>query len=86
MLDYNYALMDLTVFGRQEEWEDSPAGRTRLGHATRTLGGAPQWPPLWEWPGGHPTSQWPPRLEAGYSDDLGAAGVAPLGITATDRS
>ena len=37
----------------------------------RTLGGAPDWPPLWEWPGGRPTSQWP-RLDAGYSDDLGA--------------
>jgi Bacterial protein of unknown function (DUF899) len=74
VLDYSYALMDLTVFGRQEEWEDSPAGWPRLGQATRTLGGAPQWPPLWEWPGGRPTSQWP-RLKAGYSDDLGAAGA-----------
>lgn len=25
-LDNNYALMDLTVFGRQESWEDSPPG------------------------------------------------------------
>jgi predicted dithiol-disulfide oxidoreductase (DUF899 family) len=25
-LDYSYALMDLTVYGRQESWEDSPAG------------------------------------------------------------
>ena len=31
VLDYSYALMDLTVFGRQEDWEDSPVGwpRTR---------------------------------------------------------
>ena len=78
VLDYSYALMDLTVFGRQEDWEDSPVGWPRRGHATRTLGGAPEWPPLREWPGGRPTSQWP-RLEAGYSDDLGAAhaGAAP---------
>ncbi len=68
--------MDLTVFGRQEDWEDSPAGWPRRGHATRTLGGAPEWPPLWEWPGGRPTSQWP-RLETGYSDDLGAADAVP---------
>ena len=25
-MDYSYALMDLTVYGRQESWEDSPAG------------------------------------------------------------
>jgi len=25
-MDNNYALMDLTVYGRQEPWEDSPAG------------------------------------------------------------
>jgi hypothetical protein len=23
-MDYTYALMDLTVYGRQETWEDSP--------------------------------------------------------------
>jgi len=73
-LDYSYALMDLTVFGRQEEWEDSPPGWPRLGHATRTLSGPPEWSPLWEWPGGRPTSQWP-RLAEGYGDDLGASDV-----------
>ncbi|HEY6747719.1 MAG TPA: DUF899 family protein [Mycobacteriales bacterium] len=25
-MDYSYALMDLTAFGRQERWEDSPPG------------------------------------------------------------
>ena len=25
-MDYSYALLDLTVYGRQETWEDSPAG------------------------------------------------------------
>jgi len=29
VLDYSYALMDLTVFGRQEDWEDSPVGWPR---------------------------------------------------------
>ncbi|WTX00160.1 DUF899 domain-containing protein [Streptomycetaceae bacterium NBC_01309] len=70
VVDYSYALMDLTVLGRQEAWEDSPAGWTRLGQATRTLGGAPEWPSLWEGTGGRPTAQWP-RVDAGRSDDLG---------------
>src|SRR5256885_7795366 len=55
VLDYSYALMDLTVFGRQEEWEDSPQSCPRRGPATRTLGGAPERPPLWEWPACRPT-------------------------------
>jgi succinylarginine dihydrolase len=25
-VDYSYALMDLTVYGRQESWEDAPPG------------------------------------------------------------
>lgn len=25
-VDYSWALLDLTVYGRQEAWEDSPAG------------------------------------------------------------
>jgi predicted dithiol-disulfide oxidoreductase (DUF899 family) len=68
-MDYSYALMDLSVFGRQESWEDSPPGWPRQGHLTRTDGGAPDWPRVSEWPGGRPTSQWP-RLAAGRSDDL----------------
>jgi predicted dithiol-disulfide oxidoreductase (DUF899 family) len=58
-----YGLLDMTVFGRQETWEDSPAA----------------WPQRWGRGGEHvyrmngrPTAQWP-RLEAGRSDDLGAA-------------
>jgi predicted dithiol-disulfide oxidoreductase (DUF899 family) len=60
-MDNNYALIDLTVYGRQEPWEDSPPG----------------WPQQWgEGParmrtGGRPIAQWP-RLEAGRSDDLAA--------------
>jgi predicted dithiol-disulfide oxidoreductase (DUF899 family) len=60
-MDYSYALMDLTVYGRQEPWEDSPSG----------------WPQQWGvGPGEHvtringrPIAQWS-RLEAGRSDDL----------------
>jgi predicted dithiol-disulfide oxidoreductase (DUF899 family) len=58
-MDYSYALMDLTVFGRQEPWEDSPDG----------------WPQRWQVDGsntrmnGRPIPQWS-RLEAGRSDDL----------------
>jgi predicted dithiol-disulfide oxidoreductase (DUF899 family) len=76
VMDYNYALMDLTVYGRQETWEDSPDGWPTRGHASRTEAGAPGWTPLLEWPGGRPTAQWP-RLEAGHSDDLGTAGTGP---------
>jgi predicted dithiol-disulfide oxidoreductase (DUF899 family) len=56
----SYALLDMTVYGRQEKWEDSPPG----------------WPQPWETTGaqfrtdGRPTAQWP-RLAAGYSDYLG---------------
>jgi predicted dithiol-disulfide oxidoreductase (DUF899 family) len=57
-MDNSYRLLDLTVYGRQEAWEDSPAG----------------WPqrPQGEHPyrsDGRPIVQWL-RLNAGYSDDL----------------
>jgi predicted dithiol-disulfide oxidoreductase (DUF899 family) len=68
-MDYSYALMDLTVYGRQEAWEDSPANWPRHGHLTRTDSGPPDWPRKSTWPGGRPTAQWP-RLAAGRSDDL----------------
>ncbi len=56
----SYGLLDMTVYGRQEFWEDSPAG----------------WPQRWGSAGGdqfrtdgRPTAQWS-RLAAGRSDDL----------------
>lgn len=61
MMSPSYGLMDLTVYGRQEYWEDSPEG----------------WPQHWGSKGGQftrngrPTAQWS-RLEAGRSDDLGS--------------
>lgn len=64
VMDNSYALLDMTVFGRQEPWEDSPA----------------DWPQQWAVTGeqilranGRPTAQWS-RLEAGHSDDLGTPG------------
>ena len=54
-----YGLLDMTVYGRQETFEDSPPG----------------WPQFWRNTGeqwrvdGRPTVQWP-RLAAGHSDDL----------------
>lgn len=69
-MDASYALMDLTVYGRQEAWEDSPPGWPQECTNTRTDAGAPQWPPVSVWPGGRPIAHWP-RLDAGRSDDLG---------------
>jgi predicted dithiol-disulfide oxidoreductase (DUF899 family) len=58
-MDNSYDLLDLTVYGRQEKWEDSPPGwpkRTIGKQNTRTHG--------------RPIAQWA-RLKAGHSDDLG---------------
>jgi predicted dithiol-disulfide oxidoreductase (DUF899 family) len=58
-MDNSYRLLDLTAYGRQETWEDSPSGwpqRFKGKQVTRT--------------DGRPTAQWA-RLKAGYSDDLG---------------
>lgn len=54
-----YRLLDMTVYGRQEKWEESPEG----------------WPQLRQGIGnmrddGRPIPHWR-RLEAGHSDDLG---------------
>ncbi len=46
-MDTTYHLLDLTVFGRQERWEESPAGWPRLPE------GQHQWRAL-----GRPTVQW----------------------------
>jgi predicted dithiol-disulfide oxidoreductase (DUF899 family) len=59
LMGYSYKLLDLTVYGRQEAWEDSPAGwpqREKGQHNYRI--------------DGRPIAQWP-RLQAGHSDDLG---------------
>ena len=57
-MDNSYRLLDLTVYGRQEAWEDSPAGwpqRAEHEHPYRA--------------DGRPIVQWP-RINAGHSDDL----------------
>jgi predicted dithiol-disulfide oxidoreductase (DUF899 family) len=60
----SYGLLDMTVYGRQETWEDSPDGWSRplttTGNQFRR--------------DGRPTAQWE-RLAAGRSDDLGTAGT-----------
>jgi predicted dithiol-disulfide oxidoreductase (DUF899 family) len=60
-LDYSLALTDLTVYGRQEPWEDSPAGwpQSSVMSHLRT--------------NGRPIAQWS-RLDAGRSDELEDAG------------
>jgi predicted dithiol-disulfide oxidoreductase (DUF899 family) len=70
VMDNNYHLLDLTAYGRQEKWEDSPAGWPQHCTYTRTSSGSPSWQPAW--PGGRPISQWY-GIEAGRSDDLGTA-------------
>ncbi len=70
-MDYSYALMDLTVYGRQEAWEDSPPGSPQQRSITRTADGPPTWTPIpmSQWPAGRPIAQWS-RLDAGRPDDL----------------
>lgn len=64
-MDNSYRLLDLTVYGRQEPWEDSPPGwpQRSISWATRSRGEQLR-------TDGRPIAQWP-RLKAGYSDDLG---------------
>jgi predicted dithiol-disulfide oxidoreductase (DUF899 family) len=74
VLDYNYALMDCTVYGRQEPWEDSPPGwpqgwKLDGAGAIRTNGPRSKAPAPRTSPGSRPIAQWS-RLEAGRSDDL----------------
>jgi predicted dithiol-disulfide oxidoreductase (DUF899 family) len=45
-MDYSYALMDLTVYGRQESWGDSPPGwprRQAAGTARLAAHGGQRW-------------------------------------------
>jgi predicted dithiol-disulfide oxidoreductase (DUF899 family) len=59
-MDYSFALMDLTVYGRQEQWEDSPPGWPirPIAHASERVR-----------TNGRPIAQWA-RLEGGRSDAL----------------
>jgi predicted dithiol-disulfide oxidoreductase (DUF899 family) len=62
-MDYSWALLDLTVYGRQEGWEDSPEGWPQRWGENRVHGGNPYRL------NGRPIAQWP-RISLGYSDDL----------------
>jgi hypothetical protein len=53
-MDNSYALMDLTVKGRQEPWEESPPDWPQRCTFIRTDGGPTDWPPVSAWPGGRP--------------------------------
>ncbi|WBB77606.1 DUF899 family protein [Micromonospora sp. WMMD882] len=64
-----YGMLDLTVHGRQESWEDSPAGWPQP--YTDTVGGQMR-------RDGRPIPQWS-RIAAGRSDDLGSDTVAEHG-------
>ena len=58
-MDNSYRLLDLTAYGRQEKWEDSPTGWPQRREGKQRMR-----------TDGRPTSQWS-RLQAGHSDDLG---------------
>jgi predicted dithiol-disulfide oxidoreductase (DUF899 family) len=61
-MDNSYDLLDLTVYGRQENWEDSPSGWLKRFQGKQNMR-----------TNGRPTAQWS-RLKAGYSDDLKSDG------------
>jgi hypothetical protein len=69
----SYGMLDMTVCGRQEGWEDSPEGwpqpflttngaQFRLGEGGLVVDGGKD---------GRPIPQWS-RLAAGHDDDLGS--------------
>lgn len=64
-LDNSNSVLDLTVYGRQETWEDSPRGwmQHQWGNQYRI--------------DGRPIVQWP-RVNAGYSDDLTGTPQVPV--------
>ena len=61
-MDNSYRLLDLTVYGRQEKWEDSPTGWPQRFAGKQNFRAD-----------GRPIPQWS-RLKAGHSDDLGTGG------------
>jgi predicted dithiol-disulfide oxidoreductase (DUF899 family) len=58
-MDNSYGMLDLTVYGRQEKWEEAPAGWPQLSEGKQRMR-----------TDGRPTAQWA-RLKAGRSDSLG---------------
>jgi predicted dithiol-disulfide oxidoreductase (DUF899 family) len=66
MMAPTYPLLDRTIYGRQETWEDSPAGWPQKKIMEHLRKGEVN---LRD--NGRPIAQWA-RLQAGHSDDLGA--------------
>jgi predicted dithiol-disulfide oxidoreductase (DUF899 family) len=75
LMGSSYAMLDMTVYGRQEVWEDSPEGwPRRFFNTTSAQMRTDKDGRAVNRPDGRPISQWS-RLAAGRSDDLGAAVV-----------
>jgi predicted dithiol-disulfide oxidoreductase (DUF899 family) len=68
MMAPTYPLLDRTIYGRQEAWEDSPAGWPKKKIMEHLRKGEVN---LLE--NGRPIAQWA-RLKDGHSDDLGTGG------------
>jgi predicted dithiol-disulfide oxidoreductase (DUF899 family) len=62
-MNNSYSLLDMTIHGRKEWWEDSPAGWPRRGNVNDDQYRS----------NGRPIAQWS-RLDAGRSDDLTVGG------------
>ncbi|HEY6762756.1 MAG TPA: DUF899 family protein [Baekduia sp.] len=60
-MEPSYGILDMTAYGRQETWEESPAGWPQPYDATRGAQFRKD---------GRPTAQWA-RVAAGHDDDLG---------------
>ena len=87
VMNGTFGILDMTVYGRQEHFEDSPEGWPVLYGANSNSyrlmenGSAPT-----TGRGGRPTPQWN-RLAAGFSDDLGyGQSNAPSADTPDDES
>jgi predicted dithiol-disulfide oxidoreductase (DUF899 family) len=77
LMGSSYAMLDMTVYGRQEAWEDSPDGwPQRFFNTTSAQMRTDDDGRAVNRPDGRPISQWS-RLAAGRSDDLGTAGITP---------
>lgn len=76
----SYGMLDMTVYGRQELWEDSPEGWPRRYQGDGDQFRAGKEPTSTTRPGvkGRPTPQWA-RLAAGHHDDLGSTAAAAAG-------
>jgi predicted dithiol-disulfide oxidoreductase (DUF899 family) len=68
-MEPSYGILDMTVYGRQETWEESPAGWPQPYDATRGAQFRQD---------GRPTAQWA-RIAAGHDDDLRSGQSSTVG-------